>query len=145
MRDSDFTGKDIQVTTPSNYDSTKKLEARNSGGGIPGANANSGWGHSWLSPKIPEADMQRVTQEIFRLVDASRQGHLNERADVNQFHGSCREALEGINEIIDALTSPFQAASGIVAQLGKGEQPAKVTEVWNGEFSSFKEITQRCV
>jgi methyl-accepting chemotaxis protein len=139
MRDSDFTGKDIQVTTPSNYDSTKKLEARNSGGGIPGANANSGWGHSWLSPKIPEADMQRVTQEIFRLVDASRQGHLNERADVNQFHGSCREALEGINEIIDALTSPFQAASGIVAQLGKGEQPAKVTEVWNGEFSSFKD------
>jgi methyl-accepting chemotaxis protein len=139
MRGSDLSRKDTKVTTPSNYESTKKLEARNSGGGIPGAGANSSWGHSWLSPKIPEADIQRVSQEIFRVAEASRQGRLDERADIDQFHGATREVLKGVNEIIDALASPVQVVSGIIAKLGKGEQAAKVTESWHGDIGDLKD------
>jgi methyl-accepting chemotaxis protein len=127
------------VTTPRTDDNIKKWESHNSGGTISTASTNDRRFGSWFGPKIPEAEIQRVSQEIFRLAEASRQGRLHERGDVNLFQGPCREVLQGINEIIDALTSPVHAASGIVAQLGRGEQPAKVAEVWQGDFGALKD------
>lgn len=41
--------------------------------------------------EFANGDMRALSQEILRLVEASRQGHLEERGKVDEFHGVQRE------------------------------------------------------
>jgi hypothetical protein len=63
---------------------------------------NGGNGHSdrdrLSSAKAGDAKVLLVSQEIMRLVDASRDGRLTERGKADQFDGVSREIVQGIDE-----------------------------------------------
>ena len=63
--------------------------------------------------------MQRVSQEILRLVEASRQGRLEERGKADQFQGRHREMVQGINEMLDAILLPIGEGNRILAQISE--------------------------
>ena len=48
-----------------------------------------------------------AAHEIARLVEASREGRLTERANVDQFSGAQRETMQGINDMLDAILLPI--------------------------------------
>ena len=69
--------------------------------------------------KAADVEMQRVSQEILRLVEASRQGRLDERGKADQFHGVHREMVQGINEMLDAILLPIGEGNRILAQISE--------------------------
>jgi methyl-accepting chemotaxis protein len=84
-------------------------------------------------------------QEILRLVDASKEGRFSERAKASEFKGVYREAIEGVNKILDSVTAPLHLASTFVERIGKGEIPGKITENYNGDFNALKSSLNSCI
>ncbi len=125
-----------------------KTQPRNSGNGrsaVVDHGAQVARARGGSASKAADLEMQRVSQEILRLVEASRLGHLDERGKADQFQGTHREMVQGINEMLDALIAPLRTASGFVERVGKGEIPAKITETCHGDFNSLKNNLNACV
>jgi methyl-accepting chemotaxis protein len=55
-----------------------------------------------------------VSQEILRLVAASKEGLLSERGHADQFSGMYREMVEGINQMLDAVAEKMAWYEGIL-------------------------------
>jgi hypothetical protein len=62
-----------------------------------------------------------VSQEFLRLVEASKEGQLQERGRAGQFTGMYREMVEGINEMLDAILLPIGESNRILAQISSGK------------------------
>src|ERR1700757_1259714 len=83
-------------------------------------------------------EMQRLTQEIMRLVEASRQGRLEERGRPDQFEGTHREIVQGINEMLDAILLPIGEGNRILAQISSGRIDELITQTYRGDHENMK-------
>jgi len=72
------------------------------------------------SGKAGDREMQLVSDEIRRLVEASRQGNLEERGQIDQFQGVHREIVQGINEMLDAILIPIGEGNRVLIQVSNG-------------------------
>jgi methyl-accepting chemotaxis protein len=104
-------------------------------------------GSERLSSKRNQAnnEMLLVSQEIQRLVEASREGRLTERGNEAQFTGIHREMIQGVNKILDTMIAPFNVVAAHVNCIGKGDIPARITETYNGDFNTIKNGLNACV
>ena len=96
-----------------------KKQPRNSGNGgsaVVEHGAQVARARAGSASKAADLEMQRVSQEILRLVEASRQGHLDERGKADQFQGIHREMVQGINEMLDAILLPIGEGNRILAR-----------------------------
>jgi methyl-accepting chemotaxis protein len=87
----------------------------------------------------------RVSREIMRLVQAGRDGQLNERGRTEEFKGNYRVLIEGMNALLDALTTPLNLAAEYLGKLSKGVIPPKITQQYNGEFNTIKNSLNACI
>jgi methyl-accepting chemotaxis protein len=85
-----------------------------------------------------ELEVQRVSQEILRLVQASRQGRLEERAKPDQFHGVHREIVQGINDMLDAILLPIAEGNRVLAQVSNGKIDELIAETYKGDHEKMK-------
>ena len=90
-------------------------------------------------------EMLLASQEIMRLVEACREGRLSERGRAEQFGGVCREMVMGVNEMLDAVIAPLNVAADYVDHISKGDIPAKITDVYHGDFNILKNNLNTCV
>jgi methyl-accepting chemotaxis protein len=100
------------------------------------------------SPEIlPSAHQNgdRLLKEMLRLVHASQEGHLTERARVDEFKGNDRKLLEGVNSILDAVTTPLNVTAGYLDQFSKGVIPQKITSEYKGDFNLIKTSLNVCI
>ena len=84
-------------------------------------------------------EMQRVSQEIARLVDASRNGRLEERGKPEQFQGLHREIVQGINEMLDAILLPIGEGNRILAQISAGKIDELIAHTYKGDHEKMKQ------
>jgi len=89
--------------------------------------------------KAADLEMQRVSQEILRLVEASRQGRLEERGKVDQFQGTGREMVQGINEMLDAILLPIGEGNRILAQISSGKIDEQIVQTYRGDHEKMKQ------
>ena len=90
-------------------------------------------------------DLVSASDEVRRLLQAAREGHLNERAAVENFAGKDREILEAMNGILDAVIGPLNVAAGYVDRISKGDIPARITDTYNGDFNTIKNNLNQCI
>jgi methyl-accepting chemotaxis protein len=83
-------------------------------------------------------DSMLVLQEIMRLVDASREGQLNERAKASLFNGAHREMLQGVNEMLDAILLPIGEGNRVLAQISSGKIDELITQNYKGDHEEMK-------
>jgi methyl-accepting chemotaxis protein len=107
------------------------------------ANGHSGNGHGAQdragAPKhIVEDDSMDVLQEIMRLVDASKEGHLSERGKASMFNGIQREMIQGINEMLDAILLPIGEGNRVLAQISSGKIDELITATYKGDHEKMK-------
>ena len=88
---------------------------------------------------------EKLMQEVLRLVEASKNGQLTERANLAAFGGEDARLLRGLNEMLDAVIGPLNVAANYVDQIAKGAIPAKITDVYNGEFNTIKNNLNACI
>ena len=89
--------------------------------------------------KTTDGEMHRISQEIKRLVEASRQGRLEERGKVDQFQGTYREMLEGINDMLDAILLPIGEGNRILAQISNGKIDELIAQTYKGDHEKMKQ------
>jgi len=83
--------------------------------------------------------------EVSRLVAASRAGKLSERGKADQFQGTQRDLIEGINAMLDAIIGPLQFSAGYVDRISKGDIPPKITDAYQGDFNEIKTNLNACI
>ncbi|MGC2301183.1 MAG: methyl-accepting chemotaxis protein [Acidobacteriaceae bacterium] len=79
-----------------------------------------------------------VSQEILRLVEASKEGQLQERGRASQFTGMYREMVEGINEMLDAILLPIGEGNRILAQISAGKIDELIAHTYKGDHEKMK-------
>ena len=122
-----------------------KQPSGNGGSAVVENGAPVGRGRSGNNSKAADAELLRVSEEILRLVEASRQGRLNERGKVDQFDGIHREMVQGINEMLDAVITPLNVAADYVEKISRGAIPPKITDPYNGDFNTIKNNLNNCI
>jgi methyl-accepting chemotaxis protein len=91
-----------------------------------------------VNGKTDNAEMHQVSQEILRLVAASRQGLLEERCNLGQFQGVAREMLQGVNEMLDAVLLPIAEGNRVLAQISSGRIDELITQTYRGDHEKMK-------
>ena len=86
-----------------------------------------------------EAQLMLVSQEILRLVEASREGRLTERGRPEQFSGAHREILQGVNEMLDAILLPIGEGNRILAQISSGRIDELIVQTYKGDHEKMKQ------
>src|ERR1039457_6587840 len=110
--------------------------------GAGGDNGGNGHGdHDRVSSaqKAGDGKVMLVSQEIMRLVDASRDGRLTERGRVDQFDGVYREIVQGINEMLDAILLPIGEGNRIIGQISNGKIDELIAQTYKGDHEKMKQ------
>ena len=118
----------------------RKLHAANS--------RNSGNGHKKDGDRVrTQANSKKhqtkdasmlVLDEITRLTNAAKQGHLSERGRTTQLDGVHREVIEGVNEILDVILLPVDEANRVLTQISNGKIDELITAIYNGDHEKMK-------
>jgi methyl-accepting chemotaxis protein len=85
-----------------------------------------------------DLETQLLSQEILRLAEMSRQGRLDERGRLDQFHGVHREIVQGINGMLDAILLPIGEGNRILAQISGGKIDELITQTYKGDHEKMK-------
>jgi methyl-accepting chemotaxis protein len=88
--------------------------------------------------KGADLELERVSQEVRRLVEASRQGRLDDRGNADQFQGVHREMVQGINEMLDAILLPIAEGNRILAQISGGKIDELIAQTYKGDHEKMK-------
>jgi methyl-accepting chemotaxis protein len=79
-----------------------------------------------------------LQEEIQRLVEAARSGRLSERGRTEQFEGTDRRLVEGVNSIIDAILLPIDECNRILGLVRGGNLREKVAIACKGDHENMK-------
>jgi methyl-accepting chemotaxis protein len=77
-------------------------------------------------------------QDVSTLIESAIQGKLDFRTDTTKYIGVHKEAIEGVNRLLDAVISPLHMAADHVDRISRGEIPPQITDNYKGEFNSIK-------
>ena len=110
-----------------------------SGGEANGGNGHSQGGRAGAGHSGEDGKMLLVSQEIMRLLDASRDGRLTERGKAEQFDGVYREIVQGINEMLDAILLPIGEGNRILAQISSGKIDELIAQTYKGDHEKMKQ------
>jgi len=86
-----------------------------------------------------------LADEARRLRDAVASGRLVERADPTLVADEFRRILEGVNDTMDAFMRPIAVTSEYVVRISRGDIPARITEVYEGDFNEIKDALNGCI
>src|SRR5581483_147828 len=90
------------------------------------------------SLQVAKANRDDLLNEIMRLVDASKEGRLNERGREDLFDGSERELIQGVNEMLDAILLPIAEGNRVLAQISAGKIDELITHSYKGDHEKMK-------
>jgi len=116
----------------------KPQTSGNGGSAVLDYGARSGRVRADSKSKAVDLEMQRVSQEILRLVEASRQGRLDERGKADQFQGAHREMVQGVNDMLDAILLPIGEGNRILAQISSGKVDELIAQTYKGDHEKMK-------
>ena len=83
--------------------------------------------------------MNLRTTEFQKLVDASREGKLDYRADAKQFVGANARMFELVNEMLDAILLPIGEGNRILAQISMGRIDELIAQTYKGDHEKMKQ------
>lgn len=90
-----------------------------------------------ISKNISTAVSQLIAQ-THKLINAAKEGRLNERCDPEQVSQEFRGIVTGFNDALNALITPLNTAAKYMEKISIGEMPELITEEYNGDFNKIK-------
>ena len=92
-----------------------------------------------------QGQLQKIAAQTGVLVKATDAGQLEVRADATGFEGGWQRMIEGLNRLADAYAAPIRVTADYVNRISKGEIPAKITDVYRGDFNLIKDNLNACI
>jgi methyl-accepting chemotaxis protein len=88
-----------------------------------------------INPKI-NVPIRRLMADVHMLVQAAKEGNLTTRADASRHLGVHREIIQGVNDILDAVTGPLHAIGDCILHLREGSAMSNINS-YHGEFNKI--------
>ncbi len=88
--------------------------------------------------------IRALVDDAHRLAAAAVAGQLGTRADAARHQGDFRAIVQGVNETLDAVIGPLQAAASHVDRIAQGDIPAAIATRWPGEFDALRANLDTC-
>ena len=85
------------------------------------------------------ATMQELVAETSTLVSAAKAGQLSTRGNAKRFSGAYSDLVQGINDTLDAVVSPINEASEVLARVADRDLTARVVGSYSGDFAKIKD------
>ncbi len=82
--------------------------------------------------------LQSLQKELARLIEASKDGALNDRGKPEQFQGAYAEIVRGMNVMLDAILLPIAEGNRILAQISAGKIDELITQTYKGDHEKMK-------
>ena len=82
--------------------------------------------------------INQVLVEMKAVNDAIQAGNLRSRGHADAFSGKWQELVIGVNQVITTCVTPLNITSASLERLAKGDIPARVTEMYHGDFDTMK-------
>lgn len=79
-----------------------------------------------------------LIKDMNLLAEAATEGKLSVRADALKHKGDYAKIVGGVNNTLDALTTPLISAANVMDKIGKGEIPEPIMEEYKGDFNNLK-------
>jgi methyl-accepting chemotaxis protein len=73
------------------------------------------------------------------LAEAAGDGDLKVRTDTRKYKGEYLTLISGMNNILDAVTTPLNEAAHVLSTMANGDLRSRMTGNYQGEFEEFKE------
>jgi len=83
------------------------------------------------------SNIENLGLEFVKLGNAAKNGDLEYRSDSSQFNGAYKDAIDSVNDAIDALVTPMNEAIRLVNEYSKGLLGARFELEANGDFEDF--------
>ena len=80
----------------------------------------------------------RVSEELIRLVECSREGRLSERGDASKLEGRLKNIILSTNEMLDAILLPIGEGNRVLAQISNGKIDELITAQYKGDHEKMK-------
>ncbi len=81
-----------------------------------------------------------LLEEVDVVILAGRAGNLGRRADAGRVPGDYGRILRGVNETVDAITSPLVEAASVLASFAARDLRARMTEDYAGDHAQLKQV-----
>ena len=75
--------------------------------------------------------------ETKRMALSTAEGNLSERANCGDMQGLFAEVIDQFNNMLEAISTPLEAASGLIREMARGEKMNELDNHYNGFFSTF--------
>lgn len=89
--------------------------------------------------------MSGLLNETNMLIKATQDGKLDARGNASKFNGDWGTMVQGVNNLIDAFVAPINVTAEYVERISKGDIPAKITDIYNGDFNEIKNNLNSCI
>lgn len=83
-------------------------------------------------------NLVNFNQEMVQLVDAAQRGELSFRADNNSFEGGWSMMVNALNELLDKIVTPINAAGEVLSDLAQGDLTNRIDGNFGGDFEKLK-------
>jgi methyl-accepting chemotaxis protein len=116
-------------------------QTTNSRGGTTARNSSAGAAVLDRPPSKASSTTQadeRLQREVRRLVEAAHAGLLTERGNAEQFDGTHRAVVDGINTILDAILLPIGEGNRILSQISAGKIDELIVATYRGDHDKMK-------
>lgn len=92
------------------------------------------------------SEESKAVAEVESLVDAALQGNLGVRGNPDNYSIiGFKNIVKGINDTLDAVVGPLNAAANYLDRISKGDIPEQITEEYKGDFNGIKNNLNTCI
>ncbi|NCD32916.1 MAG: HAMP domain-containing protein [Spartobacteria bacterium] len=82
--------------------------------------------------------LNKVSEDIQRLVQAGQDGELDIRVDAEQYEGSWNGIAQGLNGIMTAIVKPLNETADVLNRAAKNDLTGQMTGQYKGQFADLK-------
>lgn len=83
-------------------------------------------------------DEVAAQKDVNALVDAAINGELSKRINLDGKAGFTRDIAEKINQMLDAITTPFNVVGEYLQRIAEGVLPERINDVYKGDYEAYK-------
>jgi len=83
--------------------------------------------------------LHNLIDETNKLIEAAKNGNLKERGNEAKFKGAYAELVGGLNQMMNAVTTPINEAADVLEKVANRDLTAKVEGNYKGDFAKIKE------
>jgi methyl-accepting chemotaxis protein len=89
--------------------------------------------------------MSELLAETDKIIRAAADGELDQRANATLFVGGWNKLVSGVNDTITNIVNPLMVTAEYVDRISKGDIPAKITDIYKGQYNIIKTNLNQCI